>query len=280
VSNPQTSLTTKTVLITGASSGIGRASAELFAARGWNVAATMRAPEKVDLAGSYPERIKLFRLDVTDKTSIETALGEVMAAFGRIDALVNNAGFGLIGLFEEMTEEQIRRQIDTNLLGVMAVTRAVLPVMRTQKSGRIINVGSVAGRMTLPLYTLYCASKWAVEGFSEALAYEVAQHGIQVKIIEPGAIRTEFFGRSFDAPEGARVRAYGNWGPRVFANIKAKCADAPGPELVAEAIVKAATAWPGWRMRYKPNGWLLILGRALVPAEIHMSVARFLLGAW
>ena len=99
----------KTVLITGASSGIGRASAELFARRGWNVAATMRAPEKCDLAGSYPERIKLFRLDVTDKASIEGAVCEVMAAFGRIDALVNNAGYGLIGLFEEMSEAQVRR---------------------------------------------------------------------------------------------------------------------------------------------------------------------------
>jgi short-subunit dehydrogenase len=152
--------------------------------------------------------------------------------------------------------------------------------MRAQKSGRIITVGSVAGRLTLPLYTLYCASKWAVEGFTEALGYEVAQHGIQVKIIEPGAIKTEFFGRSFANPELPRVREYGTWGPRVFANIKAKCADPPEPELVARSIFKAATAIPGWRLRYKPNGRLLILGRMLLPAEIHTRVVRFLLGAW
>jgi NAD(P)-dependent dehydrogenase (short-subunit alcohol dehydrogenase family) len=280
LSTPPREPTTKTVLITGASSGIGRAAAELFAERGWNVAATMRAPEKSDWGQGHGGRIKLFRLDVTDRTSIESAVGEVMAAFGRIDVLVNNAGYGLIGLFEEMSEAQVRRQMETNVIGMMNVTRAVLPAMRAQKSGRIINVGSVAGRMTLPLYTLYCATKFAVEGFSEALGYEVSQHGIQVKIIEPGAIKTEFFGRSFDEPEGPKVRDYGFWGERVFANIKAKCEDAPGPELVARSIFKAATACPGWRMRYKPNGWLLILGRSLAPAEVHTRVARFLLGAW
>lgn len=270
----------RTVLITGASSGIGRAAVELFAAKGWNVAATMRSRESCELGGALGGRIKKIRLDVTDAGSIEAGVAEAMAAFGRIDVLVNNAGYGLIGLFEEMSEAQVRRQMDTNVLGMMNVTRAVLPHMRKQKSGRIINVGSVAGRMTLPLYSLYCASKWAVEGFSEALGYEVRQHGIKIKIIEPGAIKTEFFGRSFDAPEGPRVRDYGSWGERVFANIKAKCADAPGPEIVARSIYKAATAWPGWRMRYKPNGWLLILGRSLVPADVHTRVARFLLGAW
>jgi NAD(P)-dependent dehydrogenase (short-subunit alcohol dehydrogenase family) len=280
VSIPKSDVTPKTVLITGASSGIGLATARLFFERGWNVAATMRSPEHSELACAPQDRIKLFRLDVTDKASVEAAVKEVMAAFGRIDVLVNNAGYGLIGLFEEMSEEQVRRQIDTNVLGVMNVTRAVLPHMRAQKSGRIVNVASVAGRLSLPLYTLYCASKWAVEGFSEALAFEVAQHGIQVKIIEPGAIKSEFFGRSLDVPAQARIRDYGNWAPRVFANIRAKCVDIPGPDLVAKSIFKASTAWPGWRMRYKPNGRLMILGRALVPAEVHIPVVRYLLQAW
>ena len=270
----------KTVLITGASSGIGRATAELFAQRGWNVAATMRTPQAGFFGGPYPGRIETFRLDVTDAASIETAVGEVTAAFGRIDVLVNNAGYGLIGVFEEMSAEQVRRQLDTNVVGLMSVTRAVLPVMRAQGAGRIINVGSVAGRLCLPLYTLYSASKYAVEGFSEALDFEVRRLGIRVKIIEPGAIRSEFFGRSFDEPSGPRIRDYADWSRRVFANIKAKCEDPPGPELVAASIYKAATAWPGWRMRYKPNGWLLIAGRVLLPAEVHSQVVRFLLWAY
>ena len=273
-------MTGKTVLITGASSGIGLATARSFAERGWAVAATMRTPEASELATAPHDLIKTFSLDVTNTASVADAVGEIHGAFGRIDALVNNAGYGLIGLFEEMTEEQVRRQIDTNILGVMNVTRAVLPVMRQQKAGRIINVSSVAGRLSLPLYTLYCTSKWAIEGFSEALAFEVAQHGIQVKIIEPGAIKSEFFGRSLDVPAGRRIRDYGRWEERVFANIKAKCADPPGPELVAESIFRAATESPNWRMRYKPNGRLMILGRTLVPAEVHRPIVRFLLDAW
>jgi NAD(P)-dependent dehydrogenase (short-subunit alcohol dehydrogenase family) len=240
----------------------------------------MRSPQGSDLTAGFPDRIKVFQLDVTDEATIKAAVVGAVAAFGRIDVLVNNAGYGLLGLFEEMSEAQVRRQIETNLIGLMSVTRAVLPVMRSQRSGRIINVSSVAGRLTLPLYTTYCASKYGVEGFSEALGYEVRQHGIQVKIIEPGAIKSEFFGRSFDSPEGARLKDYGHWGQRVFASIKDKCADPPGPQLVARSIYKAATAWPGWRMRYKPNGFFLILGRILLPAEIHTRVVRFLLGAW
>lgn len=270
----------KTVLITGASSGIGLATAKFFAERGWNVAATMRTPDASLFGGPYPGRIEVFRLDVTEAASIAAAVGQVTAAFGRIDVLVNNAGYGLIGVFEEMSEEQVRRQLETNVIGLMSVTRAVLPVMRAQGAGRIINMGSVAGRLTLPLYTLYSASKYAIEGFSEALDFEVRRLGIQVKIIEPGAIRSEFFGRSFDEPSGPRIRDYADWSRRVFANIKAKCLDPPGPELVARSIYKAATAWPGWRMRYKPNGWLLIAGRVLLPEEIHAQVVRFLLWAW
>ncbi len=273
-------MTQETVLITGASSGIGLATARTFAERGWTVAATMRKPETSELAGALHDRIKTFRLDVTDARSVASAVAEIRGAFGRIDALVNNAGYGLIGLFEEMGEEQVRRQIDTNILGVMNVTRAVLPVMRQQKAGRIINVASVAGRLSLPLYTLYCTSKWAVEGFSEALAFEVAQHGIQVKIIEPGAIKSEFFGRSLDVPANPRVRDYGLWEERVFANIKARCVDAPGPEVVAESIYRAATERPNWRMRYKPNGRLMLLGRALLPAELYNRYVRFMLDAW
>ncbi len=159
----------KTVLITGASSGIGKATAELFAERGWNVAATMRSPNESDLA-SKSQAIRLFRLDVTDPSSIETCVSDVIAEFGGIDVVVNNAGYGLVGPFEAQTDAQIRRQFETNLFGVMNVTRAVLPHMRERRAGRIVNVASIAGRMTIPLYSAYCSTKWALEGLGSALA--------------------------------------------------------------------------------------------------------------
>ncbi|MGQ0672758.1 MAG: SDR family oxidoreductase [Hyphomicrobium sp.] len=264
--------------MTGASSGIGRATAEYFAARDWSVAATMRTPESAD-SGGVCDNIRLFKLDVTDLDSIATAVSDVMAAYGRIDVLVNNAGYGLIGLFEAMSPEEIARNLETNVVGMMNVTRAALPHMRQARSGRIINIGSVAGRLTLPLYSVYCATKYAVEGFSEGLGHELAPHGIGIAIIEPGAIKSEFFGRSLVRPTRPGLDAYGDWDARVFENIKAKCIDPPDAALVAKAVYTAANAKWGWRLRYKPNGWLLIAGRQLLPGEIHNRIVRFLLGA-
>ncbi len=239
----------------------------------------MRSPEKSDL-GRASDRIKLFKLDVTDQASVDGAVAEVMAQYGRIDALINNAGYGLVGLFEAMTPEQIRRNLDTNVIGMMNVTRAVLPHMRKAKSGRIVNIASAAGRITLPLYSLYCATKHAVEGFSEGLNYELAQHGIRVKIIEPGAIESDFFGRSLDRATKPGLEDYGDWEARVFDAIALKCQNPPGAGLVARAAYKAANSRLGWRIRYKPNGWLPILGRQLVPGELYVRAVRRLLGAW
>lgn len=278
---PDQSVTTapKTVLITGASTGIGKATAEYFAARGWNVAATMRTPAKAGFVGDGVERIRVFALDVTDDASISNAVSEVIAAFGRIDVLVNNAGYGLIGLFEAMTAEQVRRQFDTNVLGLMSVTRAVLPQMRQQQAGKIINVASVAGRMSMPLYSLYCSTKWAVEGYSEALSYELLQHGIQVRIIEPGPIRTDFMTRSLDVADSNMTAAYGEFEARVWEAYKYEFADAPGPELVAKSIYNAATSRSGWRLRFKPNGWLLMFGRRCVTTSTHVKIVSRVLGA-
>lgn len=239
----------------------------------------MRSPEKCDL-GAGSDRIRRFRLDVTDLASVESGVRDVMAAYGRIDALVNNAGYGLIGLFEGMSAEQIRRNIDTNVIGMMNVTRAVLPHMRKAKAGRIVNIGSAAGRMTLPLYSLYCATKHSVEGFSEALNFELAQHGISVKVIEPGPIRSDFFGRSLDRASTGNLADYGNWESRIFDAIALKCQNPPGPELVAKAVYTAANSRLGWRMRYKPNGWLLVLRRQILPGEIYVRAVRHILGAW
>lgn len=269
----------KTVVITGASSGIGQATAEFFAARGWNVAATMRNPDKANFSDAGRARIKVYRLDVTDEASISQAIAAVIADFGRLDVLVNNAGYGLVGLFEAMTPEQVRRQFDTNVIGLMNVTRAVLPQMRAQKSGHIINVASVAGRMSLPLYSLYCASKWAVEGFSEALTYELDTHNIKVRLIEPGPIQTDFMTRSLDVADSAISEAYGPFEARVWDAFAVAFADAPGPEIVAKSIHRAATAWPGKWLRYKPNGWQLMIGRRLATTMTHVAITGRVLGA-
>lgn len=185
----------KTVLITGASAGIGFECAKTFMENGWNVAATMRNPDACpDILMN--ENVFVTRMDVTDTGSIKNAVEEVIQKFGQIDVLINNAGYYSIGVVEAITEEEIARQINTNLLGLIYVTKAVLPHMREKKSGLIVNLSSVAGRTTVPLQSIYHASKWGVEGFSQSLKYEVEKLGIDVVLIEPGVIKTDFYTRS------------------------------------------------------------------------------------
>jgi NAD(P)-dependent dehydrogenase (short-subunit alcohol dehydrogenase family) len=189
----------KSVLITGCSSGIGRATAASFARNGWNVIATLRDVDGTaakDLAAI--DGVMVTRLDVQDPQSITDAINAGIHRFGKIDALINNAGFGLFGLFEATSPEKIQQQFDVNVFGVMAVTRAVLPHFRKNKRGVIVNVSSGAGLFTLPMISLYCASKFALEGFSEALAYELASQNIGIKIVEPhgGVSSTRFSERS------------------------------------------------------------------------------------
>ena len=181
----------QTVLITGASSGFGKASAKLFQQKGWNVIAGMRSPEKEQELTAL-QNVLVVKLDVQDTTSINTAIEQGVKHFGSIDALVNSAGYGLMGVFESSTPEQVQAQYATNVFGLMNVTRAVLPFMRPQKRGAIVNISSVGGIVGLPFGSLYNSTKFAVEGFSEALSYEVAPFGIKVKIIEPGSVATNF----------------------------------------------------------------------------------------
>ena len=231
----------KTVLITGASSGIGQAAARLFAQRGWQVAATMRNPAKDTALGQLPN-VRLYALDVTDAASIGQAVADVLRDFGGLDALVNNAGYGVDGVFEAMTDVTIARQFDTNVLGLMRCTRAVIPHFRTQKSGTIVQIASVGGRVTFPLYSIYHATKWAVEGFSESLQFELEPLGIRVKIIEPGAIKTDFYDRSREFVMRDDLRpAYGAFVNKVEKVSQEAGAKAVGPEVVAEVIFKAAT---------------------------------------
>jgi len=180
----------KTVFVTGASSGVGKAAALLFAAHGWNVMAAMRNPDQHEEFNDQENILKI-RLDVTDPAAIALAISESILRFGSIDALVNSAGYGLMGAFESATMEQIRKQYEVNVFGLMQIMQAVLPYMRKQ-GGCIINLSSFGGVVALPFGSLYNSSKFAVEGLSEALSHEVAPFNIRVKIIEPGSIDTNF----------------------------------------------------------------------------------------
>src|SRR5688500_4725794 len=161
----------KTVLITGSSTGIGRATAQYFQKQGWNVAASMQNPDKETYLNELPNVI-CPALDVTSEESVIATLNEIILTFGRIDLAINNAGYGLTGPFECTTEEQIKRQFETNVFGLMRVTRLILPHFRRNHSGMIINISSVEGRMIFPYYSLYHGTKWAVEGFTESLRFE------------------------------------------------------------------------------------------------------------
>ncbi len=243
---------TRTILITGASSGIGKASAELFHAKGWNVVATMRHPENETELTALPN-VLVTRLDVQDQASIDEAVGAGIARFGRIDLLLNNAGYGQNGIFEATSREKIREQFDVNLFGVMDVTRAVLPHFREQKGGAIINVSSGAGLFTLPTLSIYCASKFALEGFTEALSYELGALGISVKSVIPhgGVSATSFQARAAESfaadPTLADYDAFLDHAKRAFADmVVARMMSASD---VAAVIYEAATDGSD-RLRY------------------------------
>lgn len=191
----------KTILITGASSGIGKATAIHFQQQGWNVIATMRSPEKETELNKL-ENVHLEKLDVLDLDSIEQAIQNGISKFGRIDALLNNAGYGAYGPLESFPRENIIKQFNTNVIGLMDVTKAIIPHFRANKDGVIVNISSIGGQMTFALGSLYHGTKFAVEGISESLHYEMKEIGVKVKIVEPGFIATDFGGRSFDFQAG------------------------------------------------------------------------------
>ena len=258
----------KVILITGASSGIGKETAKLFQTKNWKVAATMRSPEKAEDLQKIVD-IECIKLDVTDVDSIKSAINATIEKFGRIDAIVNNAGYGLVGAFEASTQEQIEKQFQTNVFGLMNVCREILPVFREQKRGTIVNVASVGGRLTFPLYSLYHATKWAVEGFSESLQYEVKQFGIKIKIIEPGPIKTDFYDRSMDLTRQEGLTAY-DW---AMPNMQKAGENAPDGRLVAEIIYNAVTD-SSWKMRYTANSRLILSLRKLLPDRLFFAVIR------
>lgn len=238
----------KTILITGASSGIGKATAQLFQGKGWNVVATMRNPES-ETELTALDNVLVTRLDVLDVSSIETAVNEGIRKFGKIDVLVNNAGYGAYGPLESFPRERIVRQFNTNVIGLLDVTRAVLPHFRKNKNGVIINISSIGGKVSFPLGALYHGTKFAVEGISESLSYEVEQFGGRVKIIEPGAIATDFGGRSFDLSNDEALAEYQPIVGKTLAAMSVLFAN-PSPASVAAGVIYNAATDGSQQLRY------------------------------
>ncbi|HAG93955.1 MAG: short-chain dehydrogenase/reductase [Pseudomonadales bacterium] len=269
-----------TVFITGCSSGIGRETAKLFQSKGWNVAATMRNPG-AETELNQLQNVICPPLDVTDVNSIQQAVQSTLDEFGYIDVVVNNAGYALMGAFETLDREQILRQFDTNVFGLMEVCRAVLPHFRSRNHGTLINVASMVGRFPLPLYSVYNASKFAVEGFTETLIYELENFNINVKLIEPGATNTHFFGRSSERQNRTGVKAYERYTQKVFAVM-----DAIGPaggdsKAAAKTIWRAATEG-STQLRYATgsDAKAFLLARRLLPDRLFNRTIKVSLTPW
>ena len=260
----------KTVFITGASTGIGYETAKVFQQQGWMVVATMRSPEKVPDLAALPN-VTCLRLDVTDAASIETAVTTALQQFQTIDVLVNNAGYGLIGAFEACSPVEIQRQFATNVFGLMEVTRAFLPHFRERQAGVIVNVASIGGHIAIPLYSPYHATKWAVEGFSESLQYELEPFNIRVKVIEPGPIKTDFYSRSMTFAEKPDLTAYDEFIARVKPALEQAGESGSPPTVTAQIIYKAACD-RSKRLRYPAGGnagAILLLRKLLPDALLH-----------
>jgi NAD(P)-dependent dehydrogenase (short-subunit alcohol dehydrogenase family) len=229
----------KTVLVTGASQGFGKLIAKKFHHEGWNVIATMRTPEK-EMELTQLKNVLVNRLDVTDKESIDKAVAEGVEGFGKIDVLVNNAGFGLQGPFMSSTEEMVCKQMNVNVYGVLNITRAVLPYMEKNKDGVIINFSSIAGLVGLPHTAVYNATKYAVEGFTDGLQYELNPIGIKLKLVQPGAFNTGFVS-SMDRPDVAEDCIYKAGWDATIAQIDSMLGEGQDPQEVADITFLAAT---------------------------------------
>lgn len=259
----------KVVLITGAGTGIGKATAELFAKKGWQVIATMRDPDKYakDFVG---ENYYLLPLDVSKPETIRAAITEIQKLFNQIDVVINNAGYGLYGAFEMFTPEEVQQQYDVNVFGVMNTCREVIPMLREQGSGTIVNISSMGGKFTIPYYGIYNSTKFAIEGYTEGLWYELQQFGIHVKMVEPGAINTDFYSRSMKV--GSRTEyagLYKNMIDKLWQQYGSAGVRGSSPELVAKKIYKAANS-RSQRLRYAA-------GR---DAHINIWMYKFLPHTW
>ena len=264
----------KTIVVTGASSGIGKATARLFRDKGWNVAATMRNPSaERDLVESAA--LKLIALDVQDPEGPRAAAAKALQAFGRIDVWLNNAGYGAFGPVEAGTREQIKRQFDVNVFGLIACVQAVAPHFRANRAGVLVNVSSIGGLMTMPSLAVYNASKFAVEGLSEGLWYELGAFGIKVKVVEPGRIATDFGGRSLDAWDASALPDYAAFMEKVKRTRQSYVKNSSSPERVAAVVYQAATD-PSDRMRYLAgaDARRLVPLRRLLGSRLQMRLVK------
>ena len=265
-------------LITGASAGIGRATAELLLKEGYVVYAGARRFEK--LKELEPLGAKALQLDVTDEISLKNAVETVVRAEGRLDVLINNAGYGAHGAIEDVPMAEARRQFEVNVFGLASLTRLVLPIMRAQGSGKIINISSIAGKITMPLGGWYHATKHAVEAYSDALRLEVDRFGIKVVLIEPGPIKTEW-----DSVALVNLSKYSGHGP--YAPLAGKLTGkfragyrkwAPGPEVVAAVILKALRSkWPAARYPVPFQAKAILFVKWLLPDRILDAALRLML---
>ena len=265
---------TKTILITGCSAGIGKASARYFARKGWNVIATMRTPKKAkDL--EEEDKIDIRQMDVTDKQSIHETINQAVDQYQKIDVLVNNAGYGVFGAFEAATDEKIKKQYDTNVFGVMNTIKAILPHFRAKKDGMVINISSGVGKVPLPMQSLYASTKFALEGFSEALSYEMKHLGITAKLVLPGNIQTEFF-QALSRTDVSDYPDYAEYQDKIlYKHDQLNAESKATPEDVAKVIYKAATDRKS-KLRYLVGKDIKSFApiRKLLPDRLFMKMVR------
>lgn len=254
----------KTVFITGASSGIGEATARLFVEKGWQVAATSK-----EWRGDRQSSANLLELeaDVRDSGAMQKAIQAAVDRFGGIDVVVNNAGFGLLGPVESFTPEQIEEQFAVNVTGLINTTRLAIPHLRKSR-GTIVNIASMMGRISFPFFSAYAASKWAVEGFSESLMLELEPHGVRVKVVEPGTIKTRFFEDAITT--GLENPTYAQSWRDVLSYVKARGSTGASPDMAARVIYNAATD-RSRKLRYRVDliSRLLPFARATLPLRLY-----------
>jgi len=226
----------KTIFITGASTGLGKATTKLFQSKGWKVIATMRTPEKETELGQL-ENVTLLPLDVTDAEQIKTTVAKAIALYP-IDVVFNNAGYGLMGAMEALSDEQILKEINTNLIGVLRVTKAFIPHFRERQGGVFISTTSIGGIIGFPLHSIYHATKFALEGWSEGMSFELGLHNISIKTVAPGGIATDFTGRSLDRSSQPEYKEIED---KLFAVVDNMMQSASTAEQIAEVVFEAAT---------------------------------------
>jgi len=267
----------KKAFITGASSGIGLETVKYLVSKGWKVAATMRNTKAADELNKL-SGVKLYTLDVTKADDVKSVVQNAWNDFEGIDVVINNAGYGAIGPFEGATLEQIQLQMDTNFMGSVRIMKAFIPLLKQQKQGVIINLSSIAGRLGMPLYNIYHASKFAIEGLTESLYYELRPFGIRVRLVEPGPIKTEFNGRSRQDLVAEQGQGYEYIVTTINKFYNKTFSKAEGADVVAKTIYKAATQrgskirYPAGRMakslmlinKLTPGSWMRVISRKII----------------